>query len=349
MMEKEQEEVDMNEGNEGQAPTSSTERPVRTVSRRMRRRDMNMSKSEDMKPTNEDSPAPTGLPADEQPEADDMNKSEPKDVLSADKNASQTEDSGPATPGKPPRGKPRRREEDIAQAVVSSLDEFGGEMAMAMGSVPLKVHEPLRTDPIKAFQTRQRRIDRLALNAVPEVHIVGQIVSSLNVVTNVTEGVFCRWKVDYGKAWAWLGGEVQGQTQVSYCKSSSSECITFNHPMDLHFAEAGLQGWGAPRLAVQVYRMDFYGRRILAGYGFVHFPLTPGLHNIEVSLWRPSGNPEQELESFILGQTPALTSHEPVYESAWRDRCRLVTVSAGKVFVEVFVITRNTKKQNIDN
>jgi hypothetical protein len=99
---------------------------------------------------------------------------------------------------------------------------------------------------------------------------------------------------------------------------------------------------------MQVYRMDFYGRRILAGYGFVHFPMTPGVHNVEVALWRPSGDPEQELGSFILGQTPALTSHEPLYESAWRDRCRMVTVSAGKIYLEVFVMTRNSKKQHID-
>lgn len=94
--------------------------------------------------------------------------------------------------------------------------------------------------------------------------------------------------------------------------------------------------------------MDWHGRRILVGYGFAHLPTMPGMHRIEVCLWRPSGSPEQEMDAMLLGRAPALISHEPIYESAWKDRCRLVTVSAGKVFLELFVVTRNNKKQGVD-
>ena len=86
--------------------------------------------------------------------------------------------------------------------------------------------------------------------------------------------------------------------------------------------------------------MDWHGRRLLSGYGFAHLPSTAGPHRIEICLWRPVGSNEQELESYLLGSTLALTSHEPIYESAWRERCRLVTVSAGKIFIDLFVITR---------
>ncbi len=57
----------------------------------------------------------------------------------------------------------------------------------------------------------------------------------------------CRWKVDFGKAWELLGGESVGQTQIAYPQStsssslSSSSSLPFNHPLDLHFAEAGIQ------------------------------------------------------------------------------------------------------------
>lgn len=94
--------------------------------------------------------------------------------------------------------------------------------------------------------------------------------------------------------------------------------------------------------------MDWHGRRLLSGYGFAHLPTTPGAHRIEISLWRPVGSAEQELEAYLLGSTPALATHEPIYESAWRERCRLVTVSAGKIFVDLFVITRFLKNQGID-
>ena len=72
--------------------------------------------------------------------------------------------------------------------------------------------------------------------------------------------------------------------------------------------------------------------------------MTPGPHRLEVNLWRPTGTAEQELDSFMLGRTPALVNHEPLYESAWRERCRLVTVAAGKVFVDIIVVTETPKR-----
>lgn len=146
-----------------------------------------------------------------------------------------------------------------------------------------------------------------------------------------------------------MGGEILGQTQTSYCSVIDSEEIPFNHPLDLHFAEAGLQGWGGPRIAFQSYRLDCYGRRILSGYGFAHLPTSQGLHRVEVQLWRPIGSPEQEMDAFMLGRTPALINDKPIYESAWKERCRLVTVPAGKVTLDLFVVTRLCQNQGIDS
>ena len=157
-----------------------------------------------------------------------------------------------------------------------------------------------------------------------------------------------RWKIEHGKAWQQLGGDLHGQTQVSYCNMTASETLAFSHPIDAHFAAAGLQGWGAPRLTVQCYRLDWHGRRILAGYGFAHLPIAPGPHRLEISLWRPIGTPEQELTAFLLGNAPSLISHDPIYETAWKERCRILTVSAGTVFADVFVVTRFMKKQGVD-
>lgn len=214
---------------------------------------------------------------------------------------------------------------------------------------PMKVLEPVRQDPIKLLKSYQKkRVDRLVANNLPEVHFVGQITGGTGLIADLSEGATCRWKVDAGKAWELLGGDGLGQTQVAYCRHRDSETVPFNHPIDLHFAQAGLQGWGAPRVSLQVYRVDLYGRKLLQGYGFEHLPMTPGVHRLEVNLWRPSGTPEQELDSYILGRTPALVNHEPLYESAWRERCRLVTVAAGKVYVEVMVVTRNADKVGID-
>lgn len=94
--------------------------------------------------------------------------------------------------------------------------------------------------------------------------------------------------------------------------------------------------------------MDWHGRRILAGYGFVHIPLTPGQHSLEVKLWRPLGTADQEMSAFLIGDTPALVNHEPLYNTAWRDRCRLVTTSAGTVTANIFTVTRYYENHDID-
>ena len=48
----------------------------------------------------------------------------------------------------------------------------------------------------------------------------------------------------------------------------------WNHPIDVHFASASMLGW--PRIILQVWKLDEYGRTILSGYGFAHFPTSPG-------------------------------------------------------------------------
>ena len=60
-------------------------------------------------------------------------------------------------------------------------------------SGPLRVLEPLRTDPVKALYARQRRLDRLTALNVPEIHFVGQIKSGHGLIEDITEGACCRY------------------------------------------------------------------------------------------------------------------------------------------------------------
>ena len=139
-----------------------------------------------------------------------------------------------------------------------------------------------RTEPLKANVPKRRRLERQSVTSMPEIHFVGQILSGSNIVMDNTEGAFVKYKVDFGKAWELLGGSFQGQTHVAYpfntrVRDPDVDPLVFNHPLDCHFAEVGLQGWGAPRISLQVYRMDWCGRKILAGYGFAHLPMLPGI------------------------------------------------------------------------
>lgn len=57
---------------------------------------------------------------------------------------------------------------------------------------PSKLLDPIRTDPIKALELRKRRLDRQADSSMPEIHYIGQILSARNVISDSTEGTFCR-------------------------------------------------------------------------------------------------------------------------------------------------------------
>lgn len=60
------------------------------------------------------------------------------------------------------------------------------------------------------------------------------------------------------------------------------------------------------------------------------------------------GTPEQELFGFMLGDMPSLVNDDPIFESAWKDRCRLFTTSAGTVRIEIFSISRYFKEQSVN-
>jgi hypothetical protein len=64
------------------------------------------------------------------------------------------------------------------------------EKEVSMG--PMKVLEPLRTDPVKALQVKARRLERLSVACMPELHYVGQIVSGKGIIKDSTEGACCR-------------------------------------------------------------------------------------------------------------------------------------------------------------
>lgn len=109
---------------------------------------------------------------------------------------------------------------------------------------PTHAFEPIRSDPVKALHSRQRRLDRISAT-MPEIHFLGQIISGRGLIRDSTEGSYCRWKIDTGNAWQHIGGDLTGQTHVSYMNgsmlSSSTSPLIFNHPIDVHFAEAGIQ------------------------------------------------------------------------------------------------------------
>ncbi|KAG8222206.1 hypothetical protein J437_LFUL001298 [Ladona fulva] len=166
-----------------------------------------------------------------------------------------------------------------------------------------------------------------------EVHIIGQIIGGRSFPS---KSIFCRWGIWAGSGWKLIEGLKEGQTQVD---SPVLDDISFwCHPIDVHFAVKSLQGW--PKLHLQVYHLDEFGRIEIFGYGFIHIPSSPGVHEISCLTWRPAAaSLLQKLRRFFLGGGPYLRNPDLVLSSA--ERYRLRTESMGEVYVELGVILRN--------
>ena len=211
----------------------------------------------------------------------------------------------------------------------------------------------------------ENKIMRTVSDTIPEVHYIGEMHSFIGI--KHAQYMSCEWKVDWGKSWSLLEGDVNGQTQFSYQESGIKS--TWNHPIDLHFACASIQGW--PRLQLKLWELDQYGRCLVTGYGFAHLPSSPGnfinvinycnkpvklfdnnsnmfshcfilgFHEISVACWRPAGSFLEEMRAFFLGTSAGLADEDLIFDKAWSTRNRLVTVPSGQVSVrQRFLSTR---------
>ena len=91
----------------------------------------------------------------------------------------------------------------------------------------------------------------------------------------------------------------------------------------------------------------YSGRAQHIANGFSHVPCAAGSHEIEVPTWRPTGSLQDEFRSFFLRGVPQLKTDEIVFDQAWEDRCKLVTIPSGTVHVQVDVLMRHSADQQL--
>ena len=97
---------------------------------------------------------------------------------------------------------------------------------------------------------------------------------------------------------------------------------------------------------MQVYHHDQYARNELYGYGFVHIPTSPGMHDLECVTWKPIGGFRDQVTEWFLGGSAQLRKTDVVYTGA--DRYNLQTVAMGKVHLKLGVILRNFDKFGVE-
>mmetsp|Transcript_7537 Transcript_7537/g.16294 ORF Transcript_7537/g.16294 Transcript_7537/m.16294 type:complete len:290 (+) Transcript_7537:156-1025(+) len=241
------------------------------------------------------------------------------------------------TPAKPPRHSASSSRPLIDDATSKSIEE--GKTQHHRSSLPI-IHQPnyIRKPDEKLREKFKNRL-RSSADGIPEVHFIGEVSEGIGFKDTY---VSCKWYLEWGKAWSFLAGEESSQTQYS---ASNDGLQVWNHPIDVHFATASMQGW--PRIIVQVWELDEYGRSILSGYGFAHLPTNPGYHELEVHCWRPSGSIRDELQSFFLGTSSCLVDENVIFGKAWETRSQLVTVTSGVVKMSMNVILRFFGEQKV--
>lgn len=215
-----------------------------------------------------------------------------------------------------------------ATTPIDEIDRKPSPM-LSSSSIRRKPEDKLK----KRFSYRLRR----ASDDIPEVHFIGELSEGIGFKGTY---VSCKWYIEWGKSWSLLEGE--GSSQTQYTASN-----VWNHPIDVHFASTSMLEW--PRIIVQVWTLDSYGRSMLAGYGFTHLPTNPGEHELEIHCWKPTnGTIREKLEELFLGKTPSrLLDEAVIFGKAWENRSRLTTVSSGKIKLNVTVVLRFFNDHNV--
>jgi len=172
-----------------------------------------------------------------------------------------------------------------------------------------------------------------------EVHIIGQIVGASGFPEH---SLFCKWGLNVGSAWRVIAGLREGQTQVD--SPQAHEFAYWSHPIDIHLATRGLQGW--PKLHFQVWHQDSYGRIEMYGYGFCHVPTSPGVHEVECQTWRPRGSFTEQISQTFVGGGIQLRNPDLAYGT--NNRFRLNSEAMGTVHLQLGLIMRNFDKYGIE-
>lgn len=173
-----------------------------------------------------------------------------------------------------------------------------------------------------------------------ELHLFGQLVGGSGFDLDCK--LSCRWKIINGGGWRVVEGLIEGYTQLD--NPQSGDIAYWSHPIDVHLLATGIGGW--PKIEIEVWKQDNFGRVSLSSYGCLHVPSEPGNHDINCMTWKPCGNFIDQLFSLFTGGSLRLQDNNFICDPS--ERLRLQTTPAGQVIFNVNIITRNFEKFGIE-
>lgn len=166
-----------------------------------------------------------------------------------------------------------------------------------------------------------------------ELHLFGQVVGGFGFEPG--SKLSCHWKLSSGGGWRVVEGIVEGFTQLD--NPQAGDIAFWSHPIDVHFIATGISGW--PKIELEVWKQDDFGRVSLSSYGCLHVPSEPGNHVITCMTWKPLGNFVDQLFSLFTGGSLQLHDSNLISDPA--ERPRLQTSASGQVTFSLNIISKN--------
>lgn len=118
----------------------------------------------------------------------------------------------------------------------------------------------------------------------------------------------------------------------------------FAHPIDLHLATRGIQGW--PKFSVEVFSVNALKQFSPVGIGFTYIPTKPGYHQIKIATWRvaPQTILDTIKEKFFTGGF-TIVKKDLIHTGI--ERYKISTISSGIVVIELNIVFKHFRKYNI--
>lgn len=181
-----------------------------------------------------------------------------------------------------------------------------------------------------------------------DVHIIGEIEGARSFGKS---NIFLTFEFVTGSQWLRVAGDDAGQTHTI----DNEETTPFSHPIDVHYRANAMDGW--PRILINVWSLDNYGRREFQGYGSAYIAMPQAMVTaasaaddsfasmtvtdcfLEIPTWQPKaptimGN----IRAMLLGGGPFVK--EPSIITDPDERYKLHAISRGVITARLSVAVR---------
>lgn len=178
-----------------------------------------------------------------------------------------------------------------------------------------------------------------------ELHIIGEISHGEDFGGG---SYFCVFEIVCGSAWSAIEGTTSGCTHIMQAVDNE---VPWSFPIDTHFSFTNVQGW--PKISVQVWQVDDYGRKDIVGYGMAYLPM-PALNEqrIEILTWKPQyWSPSffsrlyEKMRLLFMGGNPVLRDTALIHRND--ERFKLHTIGSGTVTLNLSLISRGMRKSGM--